>query len=200
MLPRVPGEGEKVENWRRNRLLQPKPAFSRFPSVHPPHLEGQQRVGGGQSPSRWRSSRQRMAIVSSAAIDAPLDLKSPRRFAWRATLLRARGRRSRLRAPGGFGQRRHGAERSGAAMACGSGARLVAKFPHNARKLHFLHSNRNTGIFSAKPFSRRSPSGTKRAASSSLNSRTSPETTMPSASASLHSRDASCTVPPKRSL
>jgi alkylation response protein AidB-like acyl-CoA dehydrogenase len=63
-----------------------------------------------------------------------------------------------------------------------------------------LHSNRNTGTFSAKPFSRRSPSGTNRAVSSPHSARTNPDTMMSLASASLHSREARCTVEADRLL
>ena len=45
----------------------------------------------------------------------------------------------------------------------------------SATGIRSRHSNRNTGTFSAKPFSCRSPTATKRAASSSQSSRTSPE-------------------------
>ena len=45
----------------------------------------------------------------------------------------------------------------------------------SATGIRSRHSNRNTGTFAAKPFSCRSPTATKRAASSSQSSRTSPE-------------------------
>ena len=59
------------------------------------------------------------------------------------------------------------------------------------RYLYFHHSNRKTGVVSAKPLSRHSPRGSKRAASSSHKERTSSDTTMLPPSAPLHNRCAS---------